>query len=249
MQHACTAAILHSFETVRAERERRQADGSLHSRVHEIKRYQQRRFMNTYSDLIQDPRYAAATRFFFEEVYGPQDFRARDEQFLLLVPVLVKLFPQEVIETIGRLGELHALTEMLDTRMGEKLRSQQIDAVEYVQAWQLAATADEREAQCSLLLAAGAALDEHVRVPLLGRTLHMLRTPARLAGLAKLQHLLEAGFEKFQALGGAATFLQIIGQRERVLAHRLFEPGTLPHLIALRNFQGTCFDPELSQLP
>ena len=68
------------------------ADPALAGRVQALKAYQARRFEATYGDLLAHPRYQGAARFFLEELYGPQEFAARDAQFSRIVPALVRLF-------------------------------------------------------------------------------------------------------------------------------------------------------------
>ena len=83
----------------------------------EVKRYQHRRFQHTYADLLASPRYARSARFFLDDLYGPEDFTRRDEQFARVVPGLMRLFPRELVGTVMSLGELHALSEQFDTAM------------------------------------------------------------------------------------------------------------------------------------
>src|SRR5687768_10923895 len=115
--------ILDHLRIVEAERARRAADPSLGERVRALKSYQQARFANTYADLLQTERYARATRFFLEELYGPHDFAQRDDQFARIVPALVRLFPDEMVDTVAVLGALHALSETLDTQTAQQLDS------------------------------------------------------------------------------------------------------------------------------
>ena len=66
-------------------------------------------------------------------------------------------------------------------------------------------------------------------------SLRLMRGPAHAAGLAALQRFLEAGFEAFAALQGAAPFMAWVGERERALAAALFDPQALPALLACRH--------------
>lgn len=68
--------------------------------------------------MLESKRYGAASRFFLDELYGPIDFTQRDHQFARVVPALVKLFPWQIVDTVGALAALHALSEALDTQMG-----------------------------------------------------------------------------------------------------------------------------------
>jgi hypothetical protein len=228
MSSPAAQAILASLAEVERERVRRAADPALARCVHAVKRFQQRRLADTYADLAAMPRYRQATRFFLDELYGPEDFSRRDAQFARVVPGL-KLFPEEVGRTIVALGELHALSERLDSQMGAAVGPQadsgELDAAAYGQAWRAVGQADERERQIALLMQVGHALDRHTRSRLLRASLHMMRAPARAAGLDALQHFLEAGFDAFGAMGGANDFLALIGTRERKLAAQLFAGG------------------------
>jgi len=216
--------IIEHLGRVNAERAHRQLTPGLAAKVDEIKRYQQQRFAATYSDLLGSERYAQATNFFLKELYGPQDFRRRDAQFLRVVPALVRLFPLDVVDTVRRLAELHELSEELDTQMGRvvPLAGGPLCARVYVLAWQACDRAADRDRQISLTIQLGKMLDHLTRKPVLRHSLRMMRGPARAAGLAELQVLLESGFDAFKVMGGAKDFLLRVEERERRLAAAMF---------------------------
>ena len=219
-------SIFDQLDAVAAERARRAADPLLVTRTAELKRYQQRRFAKTYVDLLASPRYGAAARFFLEDLYGPKDFTERDAQFARVVPAMVRLFPSELVETVAELASLHALTERLDSAMAATLlQTTPIGARDYAAAWRATERPDLRERQIMLTVAIGASIDRLTRKPLLRRTLHLMRGPARAAGLGALQAFLESGFDTFKAMNGADEFLAIVASRERALAAVLFKPG------------------------
>lgn len=222
MNHGAGSAILEHLATVAAERAARAADAPLSERVSAIKRYQQRRFEFTYADLLAHPRYAGASNFFLEEMYGPSDFTQRDAQFARIVPALVRLFPAEVVATVQALAALHALSEQFDSAMGRALDQDQVDGGRYAAAWQACGDAAGRERQIGLMENVGRSLDALTRKPLLHHSLRLMRAPARAAGLGALQSFLEAGFDTFRGMRGADEFLQLIGRRERELAAALF---------------------------
>jgi hypothetical protein len=215
-------SILEQLEVVERERAARAADPMLAESVVALKDYQQRRFASTYADLLSSPRYAPAARFFLDELYGPRDFSARDAQFARVVPALVRLFPAEIVSTVQTLADLHALSETLDTLMARRLKGHAIDRRSYVDAWQHTGDAAQRERQIALTLVVGSSLDRLTRKPLLRGALHMMRGPARAAGLPALQEFLEVGFDTFKAMKGASEFLSTVGSRERALAKALF---------------------------
>ncbi len=214
--------ILDCLERVRAERTRRATDAALSARVRAIKAFQQERFARTYADLLADPRYAGAARFFLDELYGPGDFAQRDDQFGRIVPGLVRLFTTEVVQTVLALSQLHALSEELDTAMGRALAQPAVDDGRYGEAWRAVGQPEQRESQIVLTLAVGNALDRYTRKPLLRQGLRLMRKPAEAAGLGALQHFLETGFDTFREMRGAEQFLGTVARRERALAAALF---------------------------
>jgi hypothetical protein len=216
--------ILGHLHQVDEERAARAADPLLAQRVRAIKHYQHERFQHTYADLLAQPRYANATRFFLEELYGPGDFSKRDAQFARVVPALVRLFPHEVVLTVHTLGELHALSERLDTAMGRNVPDGPVALAAYARAWQAVSTPAERDAQIMLMRRVGDALDAFTRNPFLRHSLRLMRGPARMAGLPELQAFLESGFDTFREMRGAGEFLDTVVQRERAIAAALFSP-------------------------
>jgi hypothetical protein len=215
-------SILQHLGAVRVERAARAADAWLADRVTQLKRYQQARFARTYADLLAHPRYAGASRFFLDDLYGPGDFSQRDAQFARIVPGLVRLFPAEVVATVEALTALHALSEQLDSEMARRLEALPVSAAVYVAAWRRTGQPASRERQIDLMLDVGRALDVYTRRPLLRHSLRAMRVPARAAGLSALQAFLEHGFDTFRAMRGADEFLTQIAQRERALAASLF---------------------------
>jgi hypothetical protein len=246
-------SILYDLKQVTLERLKRQSDPELLAAVHRLKAYQQQRFSHTYADLLRHPRYQAASRFFLEELYGPSDFTQRDDQFARVVPALVRLFPDDIVSTVATLAELHAISERLDTQMAIHLGQVRLDASAYVAAWQATAQPQARDQQIALTLRVGERLDRLTRNPLLRHSLRMMRGPARTAGLSELQRFLEAGFDTFRQMRGAADFLSMIGEREHALAAALFDaqpPYTEAAAVAyLPPNETAAPDPGLGQVP
>lgn len=236
--------ILSSLHAVAAQRTLRREDARLGQRVEAVKSYQHGRFMLTYADLLSSGRYRGAALFFLEDLYGPGDFTSRDAQFARIVPGLVRLFPREIVETVSSLGELHALSERLDTLMGvawsrmaedesaDSSTSAVMDGVSYGLCWRSVASPADRERQIALMVLVGEALDRYTRNPLLRTSLRLMRGPAHAAGLGALQAFLERGFDTFRAMNGAKEFLQVVAQRERKLAASLFTGSPGPDTLA-----------------
>jgi hypothetical protein len=179
----------------------------------------------THADLLSDPGQARAARFFLDELYGPQDFEARDAQFARIVPALTRLFSEDLLRTVRDLAQLHALSESLDTAMGEALgqHAAALDERGYRAAWQTTGRRADRELQIQLLGSIGRSLARLTRRPLVRQSLRVMRAPARAAGLGALQRFLESGFETFRNLSDPQRFIQTIESRESGLASDLFD--------------------------
>lgn len=219
--------ILACLGRVSHERELRAADAVLAGGVGLIKAFQHARFAATYSDLIDDARYRDATMFFLEDIYGPGDFSERDAQFARIVPALVRLFPREIVSTVAELGELHALSEQLDTAMGRQLGTAALDGRKYGELWREVGDAFARNKQVDLMFSVGHALDSFTRRAVLRHSLRVMRRPAQAAGLGALQAFLERGFDTFRAMRGADDFLSVVSTRERALSAHLFQGGSV----------------------
>lgn len=193
-----------------------------------LKRFQARRFAGTYADLLASPAYAAAARFFLEELYSERDYGDRDAQFARIAGAVEKLFPRDVADTAATLARLHALTESLDHGMArvEPLDGHD-DVPGYVRAWKAIGRREDRQRQLETVVFVGVEMTRLTRLPGLRMMLKMMRGPAAAAGMASLQRFLEAGFDTFAAVakqkGGAERFLEIIRQREQHLVDLLFD--------------------------
>lgn len=219
--------ILQSLAAVDAERRRRAAEPALAAGVVAVKAWQQARFERTHADLFEHPRYGRAARFFVDELYGPQDFAQRDAQFSRIVPALVRLFPDDIVETVEALAAVHALSERLDSAMAAHLAGAAPSRERYVRAWQATGEPASRRRQIDLVMRVGQSLDRHTRSLVLRTSLKAMRGPARAAGLGALQSFLEAGFDAFGAMRGAREFLATIETRETALVERLFAPDAV----------------------
>lgn len=222
--------ILNNLSAVSVERQARSLDPALASKVTGVKAFQHARFMRTYADLLRGGRYAGAARFFLDDLYGPRDFSARDDQFARVVPSMSRFFSREICDTVLSLSELHALSEQLDTAMAFALPRQDLDGAAYASAWRAVGRPELRTRQIELMLTVGRALDRYTRSSLLRHSLRLMRAPAHAAGLGALQEFLERGFDTFRTMRGGEEFLATIAQRERTLADRLFSGEAAPEL-------------------
>jgi hypothetical protein len=192
------------------------------ARLGELKDWQSRRLERTYADFSAQKRYAKATRFFLDDLYGPKDFSARDTEMMRIMPVMSRMLPASAVETAALAIELDALSEELDQKVAARLAAGAIGTASYGEAYRAGSTPAERERQIELIDAVGHRLDALVQLPMVERLLWMMRRPARMAGLSDLQDFLERGFAAFKDMGGADEFLAALRARETAILRRLF---------------------------
>ena len=219
--------ILRHLRSVQDERAQQTGNPALAQQVLALKAFQHRRFERSYADLLGDPATREAALFFLTDLYGTQDFSARDAQFARIVPTLDRLFPGEIVRTVRDLAELHALSETLDHRMARALPGPAVDAAAYVAAWCTVGEPALRERQIALMLGVGGALVGYTRNRWLRHSLRLMRAPARAAGLEALHQFLERGFDTFAGMRKPQAFLDTLAGRERSLAALLFT-GPVP---------------------
>jgi hypothetical protein len=195
---------------------------AVEARVAQVRGWQAERLARTYADLSADARYAPATRFFLEDLYGTRDYSERDADLQRVLPVMTRVLPQSAIETAALAVEVDALSEELDRGMALALAPGEITPRRYEEAYRKSGSREQRAHQIDLIDQVGRRLDTLVTHPLVYRMLKMMRRPAKLAGLGELQGFLERGFESFQQMGGADTFLATIAERETAIMEKIF---------------------------
>ena len=190
-------------------------------RLKALQRFQAQRLVVDYDELRRLPKNDAACDFFLNELYGDQDFSKRDHDVERIYPIMVKLLPTQVLETVGRAVELNALSHELDLAMLTHLpETGAITQAEYALAYKKTAVGGARRYQLTRIIKLGRELARVVKIPLMYKLLQMCRWPAKLAGLGALQAFLERGFAAFVKLDGAGPFLRAVLYIEKLFMMR-----------------------------
>jgi hypothetical protein len=206
-----------------------------------LSEWQSRRLRMTYADLAAQPRYADAIEFFQQDLYGAADFSRRDADLARVVPVIVRLLPENLVSAVALAVELNALSGELDRVLLSRLprADGNFTVAEYCKAYRRTANFPLRKRQIKLIGDVGIALDRYVGKPLVRTALTMMRQPARMAGMGVLQDFLERGFAAFRRMHGAAEFLATIETRETAIhdaiAHGSIDPFPDPMSPATAN--------------
>lgn len=192
-----------------------------------LRAWQAERLAATYRDLLESERYRDAARFFLTDLYGPKDFSERDHEVERILPTLAATLPAAGIRTVALAIEVDALSEELDAAMARELRRARaianITEKSYAEAYRRCGRRELRELQLRLIGEVGEALAALTRKPLVHAALRLMRTPAKLAGLAELHAFLENGYNAFHRMGDPAEFLAAIAAREAALLQRLYD--------------------------
>ena len=191
-----------------------------------LKEWQAARLADSYADLLASPRHKPAAEFFLSDLYGPKDFRSRDEELARVVPIMVHVLPARALMTLLEAVKMDTLSESLDTAMVLALRkagkNKTIDWPAYVAAYRTCGRRKDREQQIILIDKIGKTLDRLTRMPLIHFSLKLMSGPAHLSGLGALHSFLQRGFDAFSYMKGADEFLAIITERETALMKELF---------------------------
>lgn len=229
MASPAEALLVRQLECSRLLHQERSASEKLAGVLDRVAHWQARRLNASYSDLAADPRYAEAIAFFQSELYGPGDFSQRDADLARVVPIMVRVLPDAVVETVAMAMELSTLSHELDHALVGKLdASAPFTVGAYCDAYRACDNRRERTRQIELIGRTGRALDRYVRQPMLRPLLFMMRHPARAAGLAALQAFLEGGFASFAGMRDVEPFLNAIDKRETALMEAIFSGNRAP---------------------
>ena len=190
----------------------------------QLRIWQSERLARTHADLLANPRFAEAAKFFLTDVYSVNDTSNRDAEVQRVVPMATKFLSTAGLETAADAIELDALSEDLDAAMvgalGRRLTS--LGATDYGRAYRKVGRRRDREHQIDLIQHLGQSLDRLTHQRFIAATLSIMRKPAKLAGLGDLQSFLERGFAAFKQMGNSDEFLMLLVTRERNLLNALF---------------------------
>lgn len=205
--------------------------------IEALGRWQAARLRETHRDLYESPRYREALDFLLEDLYAPQDFSRRDDDFDRIFPYLIRLSPDSALFTLSQLVELNLISQRLDLAMTEWLtRERALDAngiegmsdTTYAEAYRACGQVTDRRRQIELVDAVGRDLERYVNHRSLRMGLKMMHQPARMAGLGELYRFITEGVHAFRAMGGVSELLETIRQRESRIMEKVLAGEPLP---------------------
>jgi hypothetical protein len=193
------------------------------ARLRELRAWQTARLADTYSDFRADPRYAPAVEFFLSDLYGPQEFRARDRDLGRAWRYLKRALPAAAMQVLGKAIELDVITLELDYAMVRALAPGAVTDATYAAAYRIADDRAARTRQIGLIIGIGEDLSRIVRRVWLGPLLQAAHMPAHAAGFGALQEFLERGYAAFRSMQDAGRLMAAIAERETNFMQAMFE--------------------------
>lgn len=225
------ARLRRDLETVAEERRSVREDPDRLAARMAIRRFQSERMARTHADLLASAETRAAAEFFLRDLYGPHDLTGRDASLLRALPTAERLLPVTALAGIAEAIALDVLSERLDADMAERLGTSFSEA-EYADAYRVVGSRAQRDDQLQHVERLGGVLTRLVSIPLIGKTLAMMKRPAQLAGIGQLQGFLERGFTAFQAMSAPQEFVTTVVERERRIMDRLYSGEKAPFTLS-----------------
>lgn len=170
-----------------------------------------------FSDLYGEPGYREAIDFIITDLAGA-NISDRDRDLERAAPAITTMLPLRALDTTASAAELNA--RVIEANIGicrALLVGDDLPATiterDYFVASRAALTLDESTELVHLTTSVGRTLSSLVRVPMIGRTLRLMRGPARATGFAALQQFLETGYSTFRNIPDIGYFLDVFENR------------------------------------
>ena len=191
-----------------------------------LQRFQSNRLRRDHADLAAEPQYRDIGEFFFEEMYGPRDFSARDEQARRLHQ-FVHLVPGIAVGDVQKVLELLELSNRLDDGLVEVLLELgapiNFDEQIYERAYRLADNYAERVQQIDLARDSLYNVYRMARRPFVGLALDRIQGLAQRVGMADIHRFLRLGFAAIQPVRDIHRFVETVMLREQDRLDRIYD--------------------------
>ncbi len=191
-----------------------------------LQSFQSQRLRRDHADLAAEPQYHEIAEFFFDEMYGPRDFKARDEQAHRLHQ-FVHLAPGLNIGDVQNVLELLDLTNMLDDLVVQRLNQLgaplDFDEPLYERAYREADNYSDRVHQIELARHALYNVYRMAKRPLIGAVLNRTHGLAQTVGMADIHRFLRLGFNSIQSVRDIHRFVETVCVREQDRLDRIYD--------------------------
>ncbi len=191
-----------------------------------LQTFQSQRLRRDHAGLADEPQYRQIAKFFFEEMYGPNDFSARDEQARRLYQFL-HLVPGLAMRDVTDVLELLELTNHLDDAVAVQLSALaaplDFDEITYERAYQLCDNYRDRLRQIELSRNALYNVYRMAHKPLIGAVLQRTQDLAQAVGMADIHRFLRLGQQAILPVHDIHRFVETILLREQDRLDRIYQ--------------------------
>lgn len=191
-----------------------------------LQTFQARRLDETYADLKQDPEYRELGRFFFEELYGPEDRSLRDTGIRKLHSALKGKVHKGIVAAVDQVFELQELSEDLDERMVAEMIEAGIGPdltrEEYRRLYRSLDNYNQRLYQIDLAMDVTRKFFHLSRKWMVGISLKTARSAAHLMGLGRIMDFVHQGYAALQTISDIEPFIETVRRREREFNDDIF---------------------------
>jgi hypothetical protein len=190
-----------------------------------LQTFQSQRLRRDLADLAAEAQYQQLGQFFFEEMYGPHDFSARDDQ-AQRAHWFVHRVPGVTAHDVESVLDLLALTNKLDDEVADVLitlgAALDFDEAIYEHAYRLADHYAARVLQIDLVIVALSNVHRLGRKRLLGVALQSTHALAHTVGMGELHRFLRLGYQAIQPVRDITRFLNTVQTREKARLDRIY---------------------------
>ncbi len=184
-----------------------------------LQAFQAARLNNTYVDLKSNAEYAKIGRFFFEKLYAPEDFSFRNTSITKLHSLMKGKIYAGIISAVGKVIELHDLSDSLDDRMVEQMIAMGVgvdmDMDQYQKVYRSLDNYDQRIYQIELGAEVTRRFYRLSKKWIVAVSLNTVRTAAHLIGMGKILDFIHEGYTGFRVIKNIDYFIETIDHRER----------------------------------
>lgn len=173
--------------------------------------------MHFFSDLYAKEGYQEAIDFVISDLAGV-GISKRDRDLERAAGPITTLLPLRALDTIAIAADMNARILRINIAICRSLMVENelppvITEHDYFVACRKASSFEECAEIVYLIKNLGSTLSSLVKVPIIGKTLRIMRAPAHVAGFDALQEFLETGFDTFRQIPEIEHFLAEIEGR------------------------------------
>lgn len=190
-----------------------------------LQQFQSDRLRRDHADLAAEAQYAAIGEFFFNEMYGPRDYTARDDQARRLrqfVHVVPGLTIRDVEPALQMLDISNQLDELVVDRMIELGVAIPFDEEAYELAYLRSDNYADRVAQLDLMRTALYNVYRTANKPLIKLAIDRTEQLAHVVGMAEIHRFLKHGYHAIQPVRDIYRFVETVYVREKDRLNRIY---------------------------